>query len=72
MTDPRAEYDRRLDGWRARSVALDRSHLRISNVRLLTAGAAAVACWLAFARDLISPLWIVAIAGFFVALMVVH
>ncbi|HEY7284201.1 MAG TPA: hypothetical protein VH497_02070, partial [Vicinamibacterales bacterium] len=72
MTEPRAGYDRRLDAWRTRIAALDRSHLRLSNLRLLSAGIAAVACWLAFVRDVISPLWVVAIAGFFVVLMVVH
>jgi hypothetical protein len=72
VNDPRAEYDRRLDAWRTRIAALDRSHLRISNLRLLTVGAAAVACWLAFARGAIAPVWIVAFAVLFVALMVVH
>jgi len=72
VTDPRAEYDRRLDAWRTRIAALDRSHLRLSNLRLLSAGIAALACWLVFVRDVISPLWVIAIAGFFVVLMVVH
>jgi hypothetical protein len=72
VNDPRAEYDRRLDASRTRIAALDRSHLRISNLRLLTAGAAAVGFWLAFGRHAISPLWIAALGVLFVALMVVH
>ena len=72
MNDPRAEYDRRLDAWRTRIAALDRSHLRISNLRLLTVGAAAVGFWLAFVRHAISPVWIAVLGVLFVALMVVH
>ena len=72
MRDPRAEYDRRLDAWRARIIALDAAHLRVSNLRLLIAGAAAVAGWLAFGRNAISPLWIFGIVAGFIALMVVH
>lgn len=72
MSDPRAEYDRRLDAWRARIIALDAAHLRVSNLRLVTAGAAAIACWLAFARNVISPVWILGIAAVFLALMVIH
>jgi MutS domain V len=72
MSQPRAEYDRRLDAWRARIIALDAAHLRVSNLRLVTAAAAAVACWLAFGRNAISSLWIPGIAAAFVALMVIH
>jgi len=72
VSDPRDEYDRRLAAWRARITGLDAAHLRISNLRLATAAAAAVACWLAFGRGAISPLWISGIAAAFIALMVVH
>ena len=72
MKDPRAEYDRRLDAWHARIIALDAAHLGVSNLRLLIAGAAAVAGWLAFGRNAISPLWILGIVAGFIALMVVH
>jgi hypothetical protein len=72
VTGPRAEYDRRLDVWRARITGLDAAHLRISNLRLATAAAAALVCWLVFARNAVSPLWLPAIAAAFIALMVVH
>jgi hypothetical protein len=72
VKDPRAEYSRRLDAWRARIAALDTAHLRVSNLRLGIAAAVAVACWLAFGRNAISPLWIAAPTAAFVALMVLH
>jgi len=72
VTDPRAEYDRRLDVWRTRISGLDSAHLRISNLRLATVAVAALVSWLAFARGVLSPLWIPGIAVAFLALMVVH
>ena len=54
MTDPRAEYDRRLAAWRTRIAELDRTHLFMSNGRLLLAGIGAVLLWMAFVRASIS------------------
>lgn len=72
MTDPRAEYDRRLAFWRERIARLDRLHLVISNFRLAVAGCVAVAMWLAFVRATLGPGWIFLPIPVFVALLVVH
>ena len=57
MTDPVQEYERRLADRRARSAALDRVNLIISNVRLAMAAIGVVLLWLAFVRGSISPWW---------------
>jgi hypothetical protein len=57
VTDPRAEYDRRLAAWRARIAQHDRVNLHISNGRLVLAVTGAVLLWMAFVRASISPAW---------------
>ena len=70
--NPRAEYERRLSAWRTRIVGLDRTHLLISNGRLLMAAAGAVLLWQAFVRARISPWWPVAAWVVFAAVAVSH
>ena len=72
MTDPRAEYDRRLTGWRERIARHDRVNLHISNGRLFLAIAGAVLLWMAFARVSISPAWPAIAWVAFGVLAVVH
>ena len=72
MTDPRAEYERRLSGWRARISGLDRTHLVLSNIRLVIAASGAVLLWQAFVRARISPWWPAADGLLFAALAVYH
>ena len=72
MTDPRAAYQTRLSECRTRIAALEASHLRISNGRLLIAAIGAVFLWLAFVRGTWSPLWPSGAALVFFALVVVH
>jgi hypothetical protein len=72
VTDPRAEYDRRLAGWRARIAELDRTHLLLSNSRLVVAGVAAVLLWMAAVRASISGAWPVVAWLAFGVLAVVH
>ena len=72
MTDPRAEYDRRLARWREQIARLDRVNLRISNARLIAAVAGAVLLWMAFVRATISPAWPVGVWLVFGVLAVVH
>jgi MutS domain V len=72
VTDPRSEYDRRLAHWREQLARLDRINFRISNARLVVAGAGAVLLWMAFVHSTISPAWpIIAWLVFFV-LAIVH
>ena len=72
MTQPRTEYQARLERWRARIADLDRRHLQLSNARLAAAAVIAILLWLAFVRAAISPWWILAGAVGFGALAVVH
>ena len=72
MTTPREEYERRLADRNARAAALDRLTFRISNARLILAGAIAVLLWTAFVRATISPAWPIAAAVGFGVLAVVH
>ena len=57
MTDPLAEYERRLAAWRERIAALDRINFTLSNVRLAIALTGVVLLWMAFVRGSISPAW---------------
>jgi len=72
VTDPRAEYDRRLSLWRGRIAALDRINFTISNIRLAIALAGAVLLWMAFVRWSISPWWPCLAWLSFAVLAVIH
>ena len=69
---PGEEYDRRLAKRRRQIADLDRSHLRLSNLRLLIAAFGALVLWLAFARSALSPWWALAVWVVFGAVAVVH
>jgi hypothetical protein len=68
---PAAEYQARLDRWRAAHEALDRSDLRFSHLRLATAAAAVILGILAW-RDVLSAWTLVIPAVAFVALVIGH
>ena len=72
MTDPRVAYTTRLSACRERIAALEASHLRISNSRLLVVAIGVVLLWLAFVRASWSPLWPTGAGLAFLALVVVH
>jgi hypothetical protein len=69
---PREEYEQRIARWTAVEHLGERSHLRISNLRLLVAAIAAVIAWLAFVRQFVSPFWLIAAGVAFMALVVAH
>ena len=72
MTDPRAEYERRLAHWRDRIATLDRITLHISHGRLALGITGAILLWMAFVRASISPAWPLAVWLAFGVLAVVH
>jgi hypothetical protein len=72
VTDPRAEYERRLARWRERLAALDRVNFHLSNGRLALGVGGAVLLWMAFIRATISPLWPVGVWLAFAVLAVIH
>jgi hypothetical protein len=69
---PREEYERRIARWTEAVRAGEHAHLRISNLRLAVAGAAAVIAWLTFAQQFLSPLWLLPAGMAFLALVVAH
>jgi hypothetical protein len=71
MTDPRAEYTRRIAHWDAEIARGDRKHLAISNGRLAAGIAAAVIGWFAY-RDALSAWWLMAPLAAFIALVLLH
>ena len=72
MTDPPVEYERRLGLWAARIEELERTHLVISNLRLLVAGVFVAMAWFAFARSTLAPAWPLLPAIAFGGLLIGH
>ena len=72
MTAPHAEYLRRIAAWEVEIARGERTHLLISNLRLLAAVSAAVLAWLGFGRAAILPQWSFIPAAIFLILIVVH
>jgi hypothetical protein len=72
VTDPRAEYERRLAHWRERIATLDRVNLHISHGRLVLGITGAVLLWAAFVNASISPAWPVGVWLAFGVLAVIH
>src|SRR5260221_13268963 len=72
MSSPQDEYRARLANRRARVAAIDRTHLHLSNSRLVVAAVAIWLLWLAFGPATVSPWWPVAAAMAFGALVVAH
>ena len=72
VTNPRAEYERRLTDRRERIAALDRVNFIISNIRLAIALAGAVLLWMAFIRASMSPAWPLGAWLSFGVLAVIH
>ena len=72
MTTPRDEYEQRIARWTDVVRLGERTHFQLSNLRLAVAGIAAFIAWLAFGRQLVSPMWLLAAGAAFVALVVAH
>jgi MutS-like protein len=72
VIDPRADYERRLEHWRGRIAAHERSHLWISNGRLAVAALGALIVWTVFVRGTAAAAWLLLPLGAFLALVVVH
>ena len=70
--EPRAEYRRRLADWTAAIARGDRTHLTISNLRLVVAAVAAVALWRAFVSATLPAAWVLPPAAAFFTLVVYH
>ena len=69
---PADEYRQRLARWTASNDAGERRHALFANLRLAVFGGAAVVAWLAFARQAVSPAWLLAFVAGFAVLAVSH
>ena len=67
-----SEYDHRLAERRRQIADLERSHLRISNLRLVIVAAGAAVLWLAFARAALSPWWVLSVLMVFAVVAAAH
>jgi hypothetical protein len=72
LTDPRAEYHRRIARWDGVIARGERLHRVVSNLRLAVAAAGALVAWLAFERGAVSPAWLLPVFAGFLALVVAH
>jgi hypothetical protein len=72
LTAPRAEYTQRIAHWDEAIARGERTHVLVSNLRLLAAITAAVLAWLGFGRASIAPQWSFIPAAVFLILIVVH
>ena len=72
MSDARSEYPRRIAFWSEAIARGERIHHLVANLRLIAAGAGGAVAWLAFARDAISPAWLLAPLAGFIALVAAH
>lgn len=70
--DPRSEYARRLSARAATTASRERTHLLVSNLRLATVAVAALLLYLVIAARSLAPIWLLAPALVFAALMIWH
>lgn len=70
--EPREEYAARLKARRGVAERYERMHIGLGNLRLAVALTAAGIAWAAWSTGRVSAWWLIAPAGIFVALMVVH
>lgn len=72
MSEPNAEYAKRLEA-RLKTVAnKERVHLQLGYWKLATIAAGAVLAWLSFAQNLFSAYWLIAVVALYVILAVGH
>lgn len=72
MTDPRAEYAKRLDSFAQRIAIENRRHIYLGNAKLATIFAELVGVWLVLAKDLFPPVWLIAPLVVYTVLAIAH
>jgi hypothetical protein len=70
--DPRAEYARRLEIWKARQAVFDRQHRTLGYTKLALGAVTLVLIGLSLAAKLLSVLWVLVPLAAIIALAVVH
>ncbi len=69
---PAEEYKQRLQAREQRVAQFDQQHIRIGNIRLLLVIATLIVAWFIFDRAALSPWWLLACLGLFIALVAYH
>ena len=72
MTDPRAEYTKRLEQCGETIAAKDRLHFRLGNLKLLVVACGLLAAYLALAKHWFSAYWLLGLVAIYVALALAH
>jgi uncharacterized membrane protein len=72
LTDPRAEYAKRLDSFAQRIAIENRRHIYLGNAKLATIFAELVGVWLVLAKDLFPPVWLIAPLVVYTVLAIAH
>ena len=72
MSDPRAEYSKRLEGYAQIIAAKNRRHILLGNTKLAMIVAEIVGVWLVLAKDLFPPYWLILPAAAYLILAIAH
>jgi len=72
VTDPRAEYTKRLEQRGQTIAAQDRLHFRLGNLKLLAVACGLLAAYLALAQHWFSAYWLLALVAVYLVLALAH
>ncbi len=72
QSDPKVEYQSRLQTKRNMAARMDLWHRRIGNIRLSVALVGVVLAWLSFKSGLFSPWWLIVPSSLFAGLIILH
>ena len=72
MSDPKAEYSKRLDSYLQTAAAKNRVHIQIGNLKLAVVAAGLVVAWLSFGRHAFSSEWLWAPIALYLILSWIH
>jgi len=72
LTDPRAEYGKRLEALAQQSTAENRRHIYLGNAKLGTIAAELLGVWLVLAKDLFPAYWLILPVVVYLILAAVH
>jgi MutS domain V len=72
LSDPRAEYTRRLEIYAQRIAIENRRHIYLGNAKLATIFAELAGLWMVVAKNLFAPYWLIVPAALYVILAAAH
>ena len=72
MSDPHAEYSKRLANYETLAASKNRLHLRIGNTKLVVIAAGLLLIYLSLARLLLSPTWLLVPIALYLILAAIH